>query len=450
MPKFGFTQEDAQIVRWLKQAGAAVEQGDPIAEVTTDKVNMEVEAPAAGILDGLRYAEGDTVRVTEIIAYIRAANETLAAAGPQESLPAAGAPPEAGRPAAQGPQGPALERPAAAEATPVAAKLAADLGVDLSQVAGTGPGGRITRRDVEAQAPRAAAGGKPRAVPAARRLARELGVDLAAVAGSGPQGRIQSVDVRAAAKPPAAAEPAAGPRPAVIVKTIPLAGMRRTIATRLQKSFQEAPHIFFDAEIDVTAAEALRAAANARQAKDQPKISLTAILAKACAWALGRHPLLNSWLMGDEIQVVGPVNLGMAVALEAADLGGGGLIVPVVKDAAGKSLAQLAAEIADLAARARANRLRPDDVADGTFTISNLGMFGVDRFTAILNPPQVGILAVGRARQQFVPDEQGRPVARPILTVTLSADHRVVDGAAAARFLKDLRDGLEQPGLLLV
>ena len=220
--------------------------------------------------------------------------------------------------------------------------------------------------------------------------------------------------------------------------------MRRTSATRLQKSFQEAPHVFFDAAIDVTAAEALRAAANARLAKDQPKISLTAILAKACAWALGRHPLLNSWLVGDEIQVLGPVNLGVAVALDE------GLIVPVVKDAAGLGLAQLAAAIADLAERARTNRLRPDDVADGTFTISNLGMFGVDRFTAIINPPQVGILAVSRARAQFVPDEQGRPVSRPILTVTLSADHRVVDGAVAARFLKDLRDGLETPSLLLV
>ncbi|MBP7690881.1 MAG: 2-oxo acid dehydrogenase subunit E2 [Anaerolineales bacterium] len=434
MPKFGFTQESAQIVRWLKKAGDAVEQGDPIAEVTTDKVNMEVEAPESGILDGLRFQEGDTVPVTEIIAYLRAPNETLAA-----SAQPAGAAPAAAVAAAPA---------AATAATPVAAKLAQDLGVDVSQVAGTGPGGRVTRRDVEAAAAAAgAAGGRPRAVPAARRLARELGVDLAAVPGSGPHGRVQSADVKAAAESAAAsvpaAAPAASPAPAG-VKVIPLVGMRRTIATRLQKSFQDAPHIFFDAEIDVTAAEALRAAANARQAKEQPKLSLTVLIAKACAWALGRHPLLNSWLVGDEIRVLDAVNLGVAVALED------GLIVPVVKDVAHKGLAQLAVEIAGLAERARTNRLRPDDVADGTFTISNLGMFGVDRFTAILNPPQVGILAVSRARSQFVPDAHGQPVARPLMTVTLSADHRVVDGAVAARFLKDLRDGLEQPSLLLV
>lgn len=449
MPKFGFTQESAQIVRWLKQAGDAVEQGDPIAEVTTDKVNMEVEAPATGILDGLRFGEGDTVPVTEIIAFIRGAQETLPAGTPAPATSAAPAP------AAPVPSANAPEVRASAPATPVAAKLAADLGVDVNHVAGTGPGGRVTRRDVEAHAAQSApaAEGKVRAAPAARRVARELGVDLATVAGSGPGGRVQSADVQAearrmttdAGRTPAQAEAAAGPRPAsLVVKTVPLAGMRRTIAQRLQKSFQEAPHIFFDAEIDVTAAEGLRARANARLSKDQPKISLTAIVAKACAWALGRHPWLNSWLIGDEIQVCGDVNLGVAVALEE------GLIVPVVPAAQTKGLAQLAAEIADLAERARTNRLRPDDVAGGTFTISNLGMFGVDRFTAILNPPQVGILAVSRARKQFVPDEHDQPVARPLMTVTLSADHRVVDGAAAARFLADLRAALEDPGLLLV
>lgn len=441
MPKFGFTQEAAQIVRWLKQAGEAVEQGDPIAEVTTDKVNMEVEAPASGILDGLRFAEGDTVPVTEVIAYIRGANESMAAV--ETARRAASTTPA--QPPAETP------RPAPPAATPVAEKMARDKGIDLGAVTGTGPGGRVTKRDVELAA--TAAAGQPRAVPAARRLARELGVDLAQVAGSGPRGRVQSADVLEASRrgvstprQGVSAEVAApGLRPSsFIVKTIPLAGMRRAIATRLQKSFQEAPHIFFDAEIDMTAVEALRAAANARQAKDQPKISLTAVIARACAWALGRHPLLNSWLIGDEIRVLGDVNLGVAVALDE------GLIVPVVKDAARKGLAQLAAEIADLSERARTNRLRPDDVADGTFTLSNLGMFGVDRFTAILNPPQVGILAVSRARRQFVPDERDQPVARPIMTVTLSADHRVVDGAVAARFLKDLRDGLEQPGLLLM
>lgn len=440
MPKFGFTQENAQIVRWLKQAGEAVEQGDPIAEVTTDKVNMEVEAPASGVLDGLRYAEGDTVPVTEVIAVIRRADEVLTGdRGPKTG----DSPP------------PPASRPASAPATPVAQKMAQDRGVDVTQIPGTGPGGRVTKRDVAAYTSAVAQpAGKPAAAPAARRLAGELGVALSAVAGSGPGGRIQSADVRAAAEKQTEdrgpgiekARPGAGAGYTVIA----LAGMRRTIAQRLQRSFQEAPHIFFQADIDVTALEAVRQQANARLAKDAPKISVTAILAKACAWALGRHPLLNSHLAGEEIRVFNAVHLGVAVALEADALGGGGLIVPVVRDVGAKGLAQLAAEIADLAARARANRLRPDDVAEGTFTLSNLGMYGVDRFTAILNPPQAGILAVGRARPQFVPDAEGRPVARPVMTVTLSADHRVVDGAVAAQFLADLRAGLEQPSLLLV
>lgn len=420
LPKFGFTQESAQIVRWLKQAGEAVEQGEPIAEVTTDKVNMEVEAPAAGILDGLRYAEGDTVPVTEVIAYIRSASETLTAATADRRPPTAASEP----------------RPAA---TPLAEKLARDKGVDVRTVTGTGPGGRVTKRDVEAAV--TAETGKPRAVPAARRLARELGVDLAAVEGAGPRGRIQSADVRAAyAQAAQAAAPSAVSGP--ILRTIPLTGMRRTIATRLQQSFQQSPHIFFDAHIDATALEALRTQANERLPKDAPRVSVTAIIAKACAWALGRHPMLNSRLEGENIVLLRDIHLGIAVALDD------GLIVPVVRDAPRKGLAQLAAEIADLAERARTNRLRPDDVAGGTFTISNLGMFGVDRFTAILNPPQVGILAVSAVRRQIVADEDDRPVARPILTVTLSADHRVVDGAVAARFLKDLRDGLERPALL--
>jgi pyruvate dehydrogenase E2 component (dihydrolipoamide acetyltransferase) len=422
MPKFGFTHESAEIVRWLKRAGDPVEQGEPIAEVTTDKVNMEVEAPASGILDGLRFAEGDTVPVTDIIAYIRAVNETLPAS---VETPHRGASAEARR------------------ATPLAQKMAQDKGVDLTALTGTGPRGRITTRDITGAT-------APRAVPAARRLARELGVDLAAVSGTGPRGRAQSEDVRRMTedrgRKQADSAPAAAGRPPSV---IPLAGMRRTIAQRLQKSYQESPHIFFEAEIDVTGAEALRATANERLGKGQLKVSLTALIARACAWALGRHPMVNARIEGDDILLLAEINLGIAVALDAAEYGGG-LIVPVVRDVPRKGLAQLAAEIADLAERARTNRLRPDDVAGGTFTISNLGMFGVDRFTAIINPPQAAILAVGRVRKQFVPDAADQPVARPLMSVTLSADHRIVDGAVAARFLKDLRDGLERPELMMI
>ncbi|MBL8045215.1 MAG: 2-oxo acid dehydrogenase subunit E2 [Anaerolineales bacterium] len=426
MPKFGFTQENAQIVRWLKRAGEAVEQGDPIAEVTTDKVNMEVEAPATGILDGLQFAEGDTVPVTAVIAFVRGQDEVLESVNPSPATRHASTKP-------------AIPRNAS-PATPVAQKLAQELGVDVNQVAGTGPGGRVMKRDVEAASTPHAADGI-RAVPAARRLARELNVDLSAVAGSGPHGRIQSADVREAAVP-APRHPS--PEVTESHKLIPFTGMRRTIATRLQKSFQEAPHIFFDAYIDVSEAEALRAALNERLGKEQARISLTAIIAKACGWALTRHPLVNSRIEGENIVLLNEVNVGIAVALEA------GLIVPVVSNVPHKGLAQIAGEIADVAERARSNRLRPQDVADGTFSISNLGMFGVDKFTAIINPPQVAILAVSRARKQFVPDENDQPMVRPIMTVTLSADHRVVDGAVTARFLQDVRAALEQPALMML
>jgi pyruvate dehydrogenase E2 component (dihydrolipoamide acetyltransferase) len=219
--------------------------------------------------------------------------------------------------------------------------------------------------------------------------------------------------------------------------------MRRTIAERLQKSAQEAPHITFDINVDVSAAEALRTRANARLRPGQARVSLTAVLAKALAWALERNPLLNAWLVstsqGQEIHVLEQVNLGIAVALDA------GLIVPVVPNASSKGILQLSDEINDRAERARSSKLRPEDVAEGTFTLSNLGMFGIDRFSAIINPPQVAILAVSRTSKQIVPDENDQPVVRPMMTLTLSADHRAVDGAGAARFMADLREALEQP-----
>ncbi|MCX8025368.1 MAG: 2-oxo acid dehydrogenase subunit E2 [Thermanaerothrix sp.] len=462
MPKFGFTQETAEIVRWLKHEGDVVEQGEPIAEVTTDKVNMEVEAPASGILAGVRYREGEVVPVTQVIAYILQPGEAL----PGSPVPSVSsvAPSQA--------VSTAVEQPGESEdvrVTPVAARLAEAAGVDLSLVQGSGPGGRITRKDVEAYlASRVEGEDKVRAVPAARRLARELGVDLKQVVGSGPQGRIQSEDVRRAyvaqahmkmAVPPEGV--AEGTKPVApsqtvealgvqtpIAEVVPLAGMRKVIAQRMQQSAQNAPHIHLEITIDATAAEALRARANQRLKPGQPKISLTAVIARACAWALSQHPRLNAWLMttsqGEQIIIPAQVNLGIAVAVEE------GLIVPVVRDAARKNLLQLAAEINDLVERARHNRLKPEDVVEGTFTISNLGMFGIERFTAIINPPQVAILAVGGLRREVVADEQGQIQVRPVFTVTLCADHRVVDGAVGARFLADLKEALEQPEVMVV
>lgn len=464
MPKLGFTQESSQIVRWLKTAGDPVEQGEPIAEVTTDKVNMEVEAPVSGVLDGLQFKEGDEVPVTQVIAYIRGANETLEKAAPAETSPMGEKMTEPG--AGPSPEPTPSQTPQAgrvsARVTPIAANVAQERNVDLGQVQGTGPGGRVTRRDVERYAAGQAAAttgeGGVRAVPAARRAARELGVDLAGVRGTGPRGRVQSADVELAYRTAAASSQtkAATPPQATalggavatgerrVLKTIPLVGMRQTIATRMQASAREAPHITFEADIDMTAAEAMRARANGLLSKDAPRISVTAILIKVCAWALRRHPMVNSQLDGTNILLLDEVNIGVAVALDE------GLIVPVVREADRKGLVEIAADVSEIAGRAREGRLRMEDLTGGTFTISNLGMFGVDRFTAILNPPETGILAVGRTTPRVVPDEAGQAVVRPMLTVTLSADHRVVDGAVAGRFLSDVRQALEHPELLVM
>lgn len=441
MPKFGFTQEESTLVTWLVKQGDHVDQGDPICEVTTDKINMEVEAPVSGILDGILYHEGDTVPVTEVIAFIRSEDEA-----PLTTTPAT--PPPSGEEAAR-------EKESESRATPVAANLAKEKGVDLDQVPGTGPGGRVTRQNVEdylaGQVDTSVDAGKVRAVPSARRLAREAGIELSQIKGTGPNARIQTTDVRGALERPVESVLQAIPSQAAAsvgianqqaARAVPLAGMRLTIATRMQKSSQEAPHITFEADVDATNAEALRVRANELLEQGQPRISLTAIIVKACAWALKRNPFINSRLDGSQILLLDEINIGIAVALEE------GLIVPVVHGVAQKGIAQVAVEIAGLAERARSGHLHPDDVTGGTFTISNLGMFGVDRFTAIINPPESAILAIGRITRKFVPDDQDRPVVRPVMTVTLSADHRVVDGALAAQFIRDVRLALEHPDLM--
>lgn len=225
---------------------------------------------------------------------------------------------------------------------------------------------------------------------------------------------------------------------------IPLQGMRRTIAERMTASYQTAPHITLTVRVDMGAFEEARAQLNARaEATGQPRISVTALLVKAVAQTLRRHPWLNSTLRDQEIHLLPEININVAVALDD------GLIVPVVHGADGKSVAEISAEVRDLVARAREGRLTPADVTGGTFTISNLGPFGIEQFTAIINPPQAAILAVGITRPEPVADEEGRVTVRPVMRMTLSADHRIVDGAVAAHFLTDLREVLENPILLL-
>ena len=468
MPKLEMTQETATVVEWLKQEGEHIEKGEPLLVVETDKVTVDIESLASGILAGVRAAPGQVVPVTEIVAYILQPGEELDESASQRISESASQ--RIGK--SQGQPGDVPEL-----ATPVARRLARAHGVDLSLVVGTGAGGRVTKTDVEtavAASSRltiAPPPGKVRATPAARRIAREQRVNLPAVTGSGPRGRIQAADVLALALTPSTPlRPGPVPSPEIGrgENVIPLQGMRRTIAERMTASYQTTPHITFTVRVDMTGFEEVRAQLNTKaEATGHPRVSVTALIVKAVGWALQRHPWLNSTLRqaqgrhlrqaqgrhlrrcsgqalrDEEIHLLPEINVGVAVAVEE------GLIVPVVHQADRKSIAEIGAEVNDLAARARESRLTPADVAGGTFTISNLGPFGIEQFTAIINPPQAAILAVGATRPEVVVDEDGQVVVRPVMRMTLSADHRVVDGAVAARFLADLREALEAPMLLL-
>ncbi|MGC9399717.1 MAG: 2-oxo acid dehydrogenase subunit E2 [Anaerolineae bacterium] len=431
MPKFEMSQERALIVEWLKKEGEQVEKGEPLLSVETDKVTMDVEAPASGTLAGIRAKEDEEVPVTTVIAYLLEPGESL----PEE---ATGEEPTPEKTAAA-PTAPTPEQKRI-KVTPVAERLAKTYGVDLTGIEGTGPGGKIMRADVEAAQEAAAQAVTPanvRATPAARRIARERGLALEEIEGSGPRGRIQAADVEAY-------RPAPQP-PAVPAEVIPLKGMRKTIAERMTTSYRTAPHITLTARVQMQTFNEVRAALNAKaEAEGGTHITTTALIARATAWALRRHPHLNSTLREDGIHLLPEINLGIATALED------GLIVPVVRNADRKGLAQLAQEINALVERARTDALTPGDVADGTFTLSNLGPFGVEQFTAIINPPQAAILAIGAIQSEGVDDGHGQLVLRPVMRLTLSADHRVVDGAQAARFLADLRDALENPTLILL
>ncbi len=452
MPKFGFTQEESEILEWLKQDGDKVDKGDPIAVVSTDKISMEVEAPESGIVGGIRYKVGDVVPVTRIIAYVlqpgeKAPETDAVPAAPKSEATAA---PAAEEKAAQPAAGATPAAPTTFSISPVAQRLAADLNIDASQISGTGRDGQVTKKDVEDFAASLSAGaGKVNATPSARRIAQEKGVDLHALSGSGPNGRIQAEDVStaragAAVQAAVAAVPSIGAVPGLkVLKEIPLVGMRRTIAQNMQRSMQQAPHMFLQVDVEMDAAEGLRKLANQNKVADAPKISVTALIVKAVAWALKQNPIINSQYTDEKIILYSDINIGVATALD------NGLIVPVIHNADSKDLLEISRELGDLAQRARSNKLQPDNLSGGTFTISNLGMFGIDRFTAIINPPQSAILAVGKMNKVFVPDENDQPVLSRQVALTLSADHRVMDGSQAAKFLTDLKNSLLNLGEIL-
>jgi len=399
LPRLGQGMESGTIVKWLKSEGERVEKGDPLYELDTDKVTQEVEAEASGVLLKIAIPEGE-VPVGRTIAVIGEEGEQveLSENGASEQ------PPPAAETEVQTVETPAREAETASIGEPVTAQ-----------------------RD----------GGRVKASPLARRIARERGIDLASLRGTGPEGRIVAEDVeRAGVSAPAAAAPAPAPVSGE-VERIELTSIRKTIARRLTEAWQ-IPVFQLQTSADMTRANALVA----RLREDGTKATVTDVLTKVCAAALLRHREVNAQYSEDAILRYPTANVGIAVAAPQ------GLVVPVIRSAERLRLAEIAAERAEVVGRARENKLQRSDLEDGTFTISNLGMYRVERFTAVLNPPQAAIVAVGATEERAVPVD-GEIVVRPMLTLTATFDHRAVDGAPAADFLQTVKELLEEPGLML-
>lgn len=435
--KVGMTMTEGIVEEWYVEDGATVSAGALLYRLETEKVNLDVEAETDGTVKHLVPA-GQTLEPGDVVGFIYAADEEVPDTLPAPSRRAADDMPsvESAAPA------PAPAAPATGErrpASPAARKLAGEIGVDLANVEGTGPRGRITREDVEhAVAARAAAAATERrpASPAARKLAAELGIDLANVDGTGPRGRITREDVEQAAARDTDTTPAPATRE-------PLRGMRKTIAERMHASLMGSAQLTLDMEVEMDDAVKLRRQLVAEWEAEGIRPGFTDLVMLAAAKALPRHPRMNAALVDDAIVGSEAVHMGMAVALDE------GLVVPVIHDAATKDLKTIARASSVLAERARAGALTLDDVQGGTFTVTSLGMYGVDGFTPILNAPQTGILGVGRI-YEAVAWEGETPVRRQRMRLSLTWDHRVIDGAPAAQFLATVREYLEAPYRLLV
>jgi pyruvate dehydrogenase E2 component (dihydrolipoamide acetyltransferase) len=445
MPALGNTMEEGTIVQWFKQTGDPVKKGEPLLEVMSDKANFEVESDADGIVRAIMAEADSTVAVHTPIAVIGTADEPIDLASVAGQAPATTE--AAPQPAAPVPQPTAAtsEDGASVAASPRARKLAEERGLDIAALAGsgTGPGGRITAADVEAFA----AEPSVRATPLAARIARDLGVKLDALAA---QGKVTAEDVRRAAeeaKPAPAPAPAPKPQPAgepAVAEVIPFRGLRKLTADTVTRSRQTAPHICLNMEVDMTAAKALHAQIVPKVQEDYGvKLTITDLLVKAVAKALVKHPICNAALIGDEIRVYGDRNIGVAVAAPS------GLVVPVIRQADTLSLPEISTLLKELVKRCREGKQTQEDIAGGTFTITNIGMFGVDSFDPIIVPPQSCILGVCRVAEKPVVVD-GQIAIRSMMNLSLSCDHRVLDGVPGAQFLQTLKGLLEEPLLILL
>jgi pyruvate dehydrogenase E2 component (dihydrolipoamide acetyltransferase) len=399
MPALGVAQEKGTLLNWLKAEGQSVTKGDPLMEVETDKATVEIEAPASGILTNVTASAGDEIPVGNKIAVILAPGEVATAATDQDPRPL--------------PEGEGKS-----EARPVLRPEILSEGHPLPEGEGRGKG-------------RSAVRGKILASPAAKRIAKEKGIDIASLKGTGPEGAVLAEDVLRSTNSQAAA-PGGSTK---IKETVQLTPMRRIVGERMTKSKQTAPHFYLSMDVDMTEITRRR---NMLKEKGESLVpSINDCILSACARALRDFPSLNAAFTDHGVEIYSDINIGMAVALEE------GLVVPVIRNADRLSLQELNKQSRELAEKAQKKKLFPLDYEGGTFTVSNLGMFGVDNFVAIINPPQCAILAVGQVAPRVVPHGEGIAV-RPMMTISLSADHRVVDGAIAARFLQDVKRHLER------
>ena len=390
MPKLGLTMTEGTIEKWLKQEGDRVEKGELLVEIITEKINFQYEAPASGILRKIFHHEGEVVPVATPIAIIAEESEVI-------------------------PEVEAIKP----EVLPEVIKPIA------------------VQKEMEKPPERIFVS------PIAKKIAHEKGIDLSSLKGSGPMGRIVKIDVLRAAERVVGKE-TLPIRPSPYGKTIPLKGIRRIIAKRMTESFQNIPHIYLSLEVDMTACLALREQLmEAIEKLVKVRLTLTDILVKVAASALKDHPIINSRIEGDQICLLEEINIGVAIALQD------GLIVPVIRSADRKSLPEIAIALRDLTQKAREEKLSLEDVGGGTFTLSNMGMLGIDKFNAIINPPESSILGIGRTVEK--PVVQGGEIKiKPMAWLSLSSDHRIVDGAAAALFLNHIKKLLENPTLLLI
>ena len=432
------TMEEGKLVKWLKNEGDTVKSGDPLGEVETDKAIMELVARGDGVLRKRLINEGDSVAVGTLVGVIAGKDENI-----DELLAGAAAPP--GAPAPQ-PEKPDVPAP----------------GVEAQQSTGPSRGTPVPppqpptppRPPAAPPAPAAPAPAQPqapsgpvRSSPLARRLASERGVDLGTLQGSGPNGRIIKRDVENAQAAGASVGPSvhrsigpSAPQSGADYEDVPLNNIRRIIAKRLVESIGPIPTFYLTVELDLTRVMEMRAAM--AELGDEFKVSVNDVLLKAIAVALSQHPEVNAHWLGDGIRYFNRVHLGMAVATDD------GLIVPVIWDADRKGMSQISREAKELAKRARERKLRPEEFTGSTFSVSNLGMFGIDQFTAIINPPEAGILAIGTGEDKLVVVD-GEPVVRKRVRITMSCDHRVIDGAVGAKFLQTLRRLVENPLMLV-